>query len=170
MKKILAFLCGVITTCVGMTQQTHSTDEFTINFPDGWSLNTSGEMGTLFFIYAPLDNEEDLFAENVNLIVQDLSATEFDLTLEEFTQLSIDQINMLFTNANILAKGLKTLDGREFSYLDYEATTQGLNLRLVQNFCIADNKAWILTLTMQPGSYEKWSGEGLFILNSFRLR
>jgi len=70
--------------------QQHSNDKFEIKYPGDWELNESGQMGTTFFIFSAVTSEEDLFKENVNLLVQDLSA--YDLTLEQYAEISEEQI------------------------------------------------------------------------------
>jgi hypothetical protein len=45
-----------------------SKDNYKIQYPKSWSLDTSREMGTEFFIMSPLENGTDKFRENASLI------------------------------------------------------------------------------------------------------
>lgn len=42
---------------------------YTIQYPNDWELNKSGQMGTSFIILSRLSSKNDKFCENVNLII-----------------------------------------------------------------------------------------------------
>ena len=62
-------------TAAGFIREMRKTiDEFnfTIQYPDSFELNNSGLMGTTFILFSKQTSQQDLFLENINLIIQDL--------------------------------------------------------------------------------------------------
>jgi hypothetical protein len=54
-------------------------NDFSIQYPSGWEINTEGQMATSLVLLAPLESAQDKFKENVNLIIQDLCGYTIDL-------------------------------------------------------------------------------------------
>ena len=50
-----------------------SNNDFSIEYPATWKLDTSNTFTKDFFLYSPLENESDKFSENINLVIQDLA-------------------------------------------------------------------------------------------------
>src|ERR1700758_2867940 len=74
--------------------------EYTVKYPADWQLDKSGQSGTSFVLFSPLENKADLFKENVNLLVQDLTGKNIDLT--KYTEISEGQINTMMPNSKII--------------------------------------------------------------------
>ena len=63
---------------------------YSIKYPATWELNQSGQMGTAFILFTPKESEKDDFRENINLLTQDLSGRNIDLS--KYTEISESQI------------------------------------------------------------------------------
>src|SRR5690349_10739249 len=74
---------------------------YSIQYPDTFDLDQSGQMGMLFIVLSKQTSEQDLFRENVNLIQQDLGGQ--GINLDEFVKISEEQIKTLITNGNIVS-------------------------------------------------------------------
>ena len=59
---------------------------YSISYPDTWSIDTSKQMGTELIIFSPLENESDKFRENVNVIIQDLKGQS--IGLDDYAKIS----------------------------------------------------------------------------------
>jgi hypothetical protein len=68
----------------------HTVEDFTFSYPNTWEINQKKAMGTSFIIFSHLEDKNDSFRDNVNLIVQDISS--YNLNLDLYTELSIEQI------------------------------------------------------------------------------
>ncbi|MBK7681894.1 MAG: hypothetical protein IPJ26_05200 [Bacteroidetes bacterium] len=56
-------------------------------------------MGTSFIIFSPLENDEDKFKENVNLLMQDLTGQNIDLDkyvtkFQKVNKNNVDEFNI----------------------------------------------------------------------------
>ena len=150
------------------TWKTHSGDNYSIEYPDNWELDESGIMGSSFFIFSSLDSKDDNFRENVNLMIQDLSAMKLDL--DAFVDLSKTQILSLMTDGKILEDERMKNGGNEFHKLIFKATQGQYNLKTIQYYFIKDKKAYVLTLTLTEDTFEKYQVVGDKILNSFMIK
>jgi hypothetical protein len=92
---VLAFIMN-LTSCAQTSEnktqlktiegwETLTENNYSINYPDNWEINKSGQMGAKFILFSPLSSEEDQFKENVNFLVQDL--TGHNLNLDQYVEI-----------------------------------------------------------------------------------
>ena len=74
----------------GSHWETFSQNGYTIKYPDSWSLNKTGEMGTELVVSSQLTSKNDFFKENVNLVIQNLTGMNIDL--DKYVKISEGQI------------------------------------------------------------------------------
>ena len=143
------------------------TKNYSISYPSDWTVDQTNQMGTDFIILSQLTSESDLFSENVNLIVQDL--TGYDLDLAAYTQLSIDQIKALITDAELISS--EKINGAEndFQKVIYTGRQGQYQLKFEQYYLVENNKAYVLTLTCEIDQFDSYQKQGEQILNSFKL-
>ena len=139
-----------------------------IQYPSEWNENTSGQMGTSFILFSPIESETDKFRENVNLFIQDLLGQNIDL--ESYVTLSENQINALVTDVEILNSVRQHNENGEHHKLVYNGTQGVFELRLEQYFWIIGDKAYILTYTSEQDKYDKFKTLSDKILNSFKMK
>ncbi|MFN0276481.1 MAG: hypothetical protein ACKVPJ_12090 [Chitinophagales bacterium] len=146
----------------------YENDSFTIQYPQGWEATEDNQHGTLLIIKSKAETESDEFLENINVIMQDVSA--FDLDLKEYTKISEEQVSSFITNSKILEnKTLKNQTG-EYQKLVYTGDQGKFNLQFEQYYWIKDEKAWVVTFTSEQKSYMSFKDAGDGILNSFYLK
>lgn len=146
----------------------HQTDWFSIEHPSDWELNTSGLAGSEFFLFAPLVSTEDVFRENVNLLVQDL--TGMGLDLNSYTELSESQVKTAFSNSKILLSERKKGTLGEYHRLIYVGKQGDLDLEFEQHYLIKGQYAYVLTLTCEETQFDPYQKTGERILDSFRFK
>jgi len=56
-----------------------SKDNYKIQYPKSWRLDTSKVMGTEFFVFSPLENNTDKFKENASLIIGSQASLRFGI-------------------------------------------------------------------------------------------
>ena len=140
---------------------------FSINYPIEWELNESGQMGSEFILFSPLSSKNDNFKENVNLVIQDLSA--YNLDLNKYVEISENQIKTMITEGNIITSDRKNKNGKEFHKVIYTGKQGIYVLKYEQYFWVENNKAYILTLTCKESEFSDYKNIGEEILNSFEL-
>ena len=143
-------------------------ENYSISHPKNWDLDDSGAMGSQFFLYSRLVSIEDNFKENINLITQDLSA--HDISLDQFVNLSTDQVVAIIKEGNIISSDRISEDGVEKHHLIYTGKQNDYILRFEQQFWIIDQTAYILTFTSKLEDYEKYSEIGNKMIKSFKIQ
>ena len=148
----------------------YSENNYEISYPESW---TKQQKGTAIFFLSPKGNEKDLFQENVNVIVQDLSSQP--MTLEEYTNLTKNQITQALGSSAIVSVKDLSFSGQQAKEMIYtmpKNPMQGrnLNLKLRQVWFIKGNNAYLLTYTAQSSEYDNYLETAKGIFDSFKLK
>lgn len=138
-------------------------DNFSIDYPKDWSLDTSGQMNSQFLLFSKVE-ENDTFRENVNLIIQDLKGQ--DMTLKSFIKLSENQITSMVENGKII----ESENHGSYQSVIWSGFISGYNLKFKQFLFIKDEKANVLTFTALETTFDAYIETGAKILDSFKLK
>ncbi|MEM6718233.1 MAG: PsbP-related protein [Bacteroidota bacterium] len=169
MKKI-AFLFIVLATVQVSAQQTWKTisqNSYSIKYPSDWVADTASNIGADLLLY----NEEDAadgFAENINVVVQDLAG--YDLDLDGFTELSEGQIKTMVEGVKIISSERVTKGAIPYHRMVYTGEQSGVTLKFLQHFYVKNEKAYVLTLTSMESEFYNYVKIGSTIFKSFRLK
>jgi hypothetical protein len=143
-----------------------SKDHYSIRFPRDWNLDDSGQLGTNFFLFAPMDAKQDPFRENINLVSQ--SVAEFGVDLDGYVQLNFGQLRQLATNFHVLSMD-KSKEGKngEHYILTYTMDQGQYHLKLMQYYWIVNGQAYILTFTAEQATYNQYKTLAQQIIEGF---
>lgn len=139
-------------------------EKYLIKYPGTWEVDQSGQMGMSFALFSPLSFDRDQFRENVNLVIQDLTGHDMDLT--DFVNLSENQIQSMMQNGEIL----KSEKSGDYYMMIYTGTMGKYQLKFSQRYWLIDNKAYILTLTAEQKEFDNYQGIGNQIMDSFQIK
>ena len=126
---------------------------FKVERPELWSIQNRDDFfatGVTFF--APLENDSDGFKERVSILVEDLPS---DVSLEQYTEDSIAEIKKL-SDPNVgdaQTVNLGTNEGRQIIYI---GEVNNNTVQRMQTWAIEDNRAYIVTYTARPDSYNTY--------------
>lgn len=144
---------------------------FEIHYPSNWTRQEQEPFGTLALIFvaflSPQESASDMFLENINITVQDLSNQP--MTLDEYTNLSINQMSQYITDFNIIDSSVTTLVGNPAHKIVYTGKEGQNNLKWMQIWTIKDNKAYVITYTAKIDTYSNFLGTIQQMINSFKL-
>jgi len=146
----------------GWLTYTDNANKFTMNYPKEW---TQKAVGNAIAFLSPRADDNDQFQENVNIMVQDLSAQP--MTLEQYTDLSKKQITENGGAGAILSQGSRTIGGQKAVEMVYNLNYQGRVLKIKQYWFIKGNKAFLLTYTAEPSQFSKYEETATSVINSF---
>lgn len=173
MKKI--FACSIIVlaslpfaACRKTEMKTYADKDGTISYPSDWDLNMDPGMGASYMIKAPQESPLDLFQENVNVIIQDLSSQPMDL--KAYTDLSVEQVNEMMANSKILENETRNGKNGPYQFMHYTADQTGLHLEFEQYYIIKGNAAYVLTFSAEHSSFSKYKEKGEAILDSYTIK
>ncbi len=143
---------------------TDDTNKFTINYPDKWERKNN--TNAIIFL-SPKENDKDVFQENVNLMLQDLS--KHSMSLEQYTELTQKQIvDNLGASAIVSLKSI-TLAGQQAKEFIYYMNYQGRHLKLKQYWFIKGNIAYLFSYTAEPSQYQIYESTATDVIRSFKF-
>ena len=147
--------------------RTFQQDEYKLEYPARWALDTSGQYGTKLMLFSPLADLADGFKENVNLMTEVLPSKRF--TLDQYVTAAIGQIKNIIDDYELLSNEKKNEHGRDYQHLIYNGAQGGMKLRFQQYCWVAEQTAYILTFTTERDKVDDYQETGMRILKSFKL-
>jgi eukaryotic-like serine/threonine-protein kinase len=145
----------------GGKYETYNNDEFGISFsyPSSWTEEPDPNEGILVIFYAPLQDDSDIFAENFNVAIEELSSSSYPLDV--YSDNALDQLKSSFQNFRIEhLNANSSLSDYPAYYIDYTYTTptaQGImKLKNLQIWTMVDDKAYTFTFGAQPLEFESY--------------
>lgn len=139
--------------------------EYQISYSSDLRLNESGKNGMLFLLLTEKINSADDFAENINLIQQDL--TNLNINLDKYVEITEKQV--IEKGKLIESKRLKK-NGVEYQRIVYEAFINNFDLKFLQYDFIKNNKAYILTFSAKKEEFVKYLKSMEETMKSFKLK
>jgi hypothetical protein len=173
----LTFLCFSLVTS-GQTAQKSTVKgsgwkvlnetSYSIQYPDSWEINKSGQMGSSFFIISKLTSPQDKFRENVNLMIESLQGQK--INLDKYVAISEGQLKTVITNGNIIESKRVKSNGHEFHKIIFTGDQGVFKLRFTQYYWVLNGQAYVLTFTCERTQFDNYKLTGERILNSFRIK
>lgn len=136
---------------------------YSIQYDSSFRLDESGKNGTEFYLFTATGSGDN-FAENINLMIQNLGVLKYDLN--QFVALSEKQIK---ANGKIIESIRKNKNGQEFHILIFEAKMNGFDLKFLQYDYVRDDKAYVLTFSAKKDEFENYRKEIVKVMDSFKL-
>lgn len=141
---------------------------YSIEYPENWTLDKSETMGTTFILFAPLESSTDIFRENVNLIIQDLK--KMNINLDQFVKISEEQVKpILLESTSLETKRVKNGD-TEYHRFVYASSQGALKLKVLQFCWVVDEKAYILTFSAELNKYNEYKDIAEKVLSTFVVK
>jgi hypothetical protein len=117
---------------------------------------------------APRQNVSDPYRENLILSVQ--GPLEDTISLEEYTQNSLNAFRSMSDSINILESSPSTLSGLPAHEIIYSSGLQNLSLKKMQIFTIVnDNTAYVVTFGAEESQFNKYNSVIMKMVNSIRI-
>lgn len=165
-KIFLAGLLGAVLLLAGCGKNvlTYTDKEkgYRIDYNADWERE---EVDISIVFSSPKESEDDAFQEAVNVVVQELSS--MSMTLEELTGHMEDYLAK--ANATIERSGPDTLGGESGYSLVVTGERGELELKMMQIYAVANNKAYIISYTAEADKYDKYLEEAEKMIKSFEM-
>ena len=117
---------------------------------------------------APVENQSDLYRENLIFGVQ--GPIPEDITLEEYTENSLNEFRNMSKRVRILESSSTTLAGLPAHEITYTSNLQGLNLTKSQIFTIVNNNtAYVVTFGAEESQFNKYLPGIKKMIDSIRI-
>lgn len=145
---------------------THEGTNYELSYPETWQITTISNSTVDVIFRSPKESGDDPFLENFNIILQDIN----DMSLEEYTKLSVAQINEFINEAEILSNEENTINGNTCYTIIYTGKPGALNLQYRQDYYIVNGIAYVVTFTSEQSRFEDYQSISEKIFNSFEIR
>jgi hypothetical protein len=141
---------------------------YSIQCPANWTIDTSKTLGADLFIFSPKTSETDNFRENVNVMIQSLQG--FNVTLDQYVEVSENQIKTGLTNGKIIESKKLTRGPLTFHKLTYSGTQGIFTLKGQQYYFLHRETAYVITFTADNNNVQTFEEIGEAVLNSFKIK
>ena len=137
-----------------------------LDYPEAWTLSSrddfllSGVMAA-----SPLEDAEDFFRENISVLVERVGE---NTSLEDYT---IDSISEIRNSGNFTLLDTQgySLGDRDAVSAVYRGEERNVEIKRMQLWTVAGDKAYIITFTAQPEEYERYFPIAKKVIDSFQL-
>jgi PsbP-like protein len=160
-----------------MTLKTYENPGFglSIQYPSSWAgmqlradpfAQTNTSIVSIF--EAPRENQSDSYRENLIINVQ--GPLEDIISLDEYTQNSLNAFSTMSDTITVLESSPGTLSGFPAHELIYSSSLENLNLKKMQIFTIVnDNAAYVVTFGAEESQFNKYMPLIMKMVNSIRI-
>jgi serine/threonine-protein kinase len=139
-------------------------NKFKIDYPNNWVQKNN--VNAILFC-SPKEDDKDNFQENVNILLQDLSA--HPMNLEEYADITKKQVAENVGSSAMLSIKDVIFSGRKSKEISFNLNLSGKDLKVRQFVFIKENIAYLLTYTAEQSQFEKYKDISTKVMNSFRF-
>jgi len=143
----------------------NSTYGITINYSSDWEKNENIPLNVITFVYYPEKNA--LSSVALSIMVYDLS-TQF-ITLEEYTQFSLDQLKQDIPNYNQVEATATVLAENPAEKVVYTGEMSQNNLKFMQIWTIKNNKIYLISYVAPVQLYSDSLSTVQKMIDSFEI-
>lgn len=115
---------------------------------------------------SPLKNTDDVFAENMNIITEELG---MEISLEDYYKMSVQNLEIMMEGYKITEEGDVTISELPAKYLKYDYETNGIKMIITTYLAMDGKKAYVLNFGSSPETSEEFDPLFGEILASFRI-
>lgn len=138
---------------------------FRISTPADWGVNR--DVGGMRLVASsPRVSPEDTFKENVNVTLEGVPA---DVSPQQYVEGQMILLQQGFAEMVVLEAADHTLGGRPARRLVYEYTHDGRRLKALTYILVAAERAYVITGTTLPHTFQDYAPTMERIANSFDL-
>jgi outer membrane biogenesis lipoprotein LolB len=144
--------------------KSYSGDGYSVKLSSDWSKTKGSSVVDIAFTYNGTGLNGD-FAENINVVVQDLKG--YDLDLESYKDLSMDQYAELDYNVDDIYK--KTIDGAKGYFCKVSGEESGINCSILQYFTVIGDNAYVFTFAADEDDFDNLEDEVMEIYETIEF-
>jgi hypothetical protein len=139
-----------------------------VHYPNDWKI-VENFMGTLFMITSPLSEKDDVFAENISLTSQSITASNQTLTLEKFIVNQKKENNNYFEEFEVVEESDSFYLNDPAKVVVFTGNKNDVSFKIKQYFFIKGNFAYIYTYYAEINVFKQFNNIATDIYKSLRL-
>ncbi len=145
---------------------THPTFLYAVDYPVSWKVR---EMGKAATFSAPLESKDDRFAENVQVVAEDLSDLPGELSLFDYHRKGVENAGKFLTDFKPLEEARTDWLGRETLVMLYSATVRGERFRFKDYKFFVGKTAYVLTFTAREADFDAFLPQAEGVMRTIRV-
>lgn len=138
---------------------------FSIKFPGDWE-KKENYLGAVVFALSPLENQEDQFRENVNIIVEDIHD---DTKPKDYYQTSLSELKKSVSDFVMHENGYTSINRINMKRGIFSYRLEGFRIKTLQYAYIQERRGYIISFTSIPDNFPEYRSQFEKIAQSFRL-
>jgi hypothetical protein len=143
-----------------------STNGYRISAPRGWTKLDTFMMGQqIVFLKSPIEDANDMFQDNVNVVTENTRGMELD----KYVEANISSMESGLTGFEQGKLSSKNINGMDFRSLRYKHSYGGTPIEVEVYFTIRDGMAYIITCSAGKGKFSKWEEDFDEAVRSFEI-
>ena len=145
------------------------TDKFflySVDYPQDWKVK---HISKFTVITSPFESKEDRFAENVEIVAEDVSQVPGGVNLFEYYRKSSGGAADLLPDFKLLEEAQTVWNGREAIVNLYTMTHKGERFKRKAYTFLIDKTAYVLTYTAKLSDFEAYLAPAERIIRSIRV-
>lgn len=163
---LLLLLLSGTASALGHKTFTHPDFLYAVDYPDAWRVR---EVGRAVSFSAPAESETDKFSENVQVVVEDLSALSHEVSLVDYHRAGIANGRKFLADFRPLEEARTQWLGRETLVMLYSATVRGERFKFKDYKFMVGKEAYVLTYTARLADFDAHLSEAESIMRSIRV-
>lgn len=141
---------------------------FSIEYPRDWAYSPNRE-GVKVIFFSPIESDFDVFTENVNIVVQDISSKP--MNVEQYSERVVRQIRAVFGDHIEIIESMPTYFANRQGYrMVFQVKGDPQSMRMLMVWTVDGDWAYQLTYTAQPDTYTYYMEDVQKMMDSFRIR
>ncbi len=140
--------------------------DYTLTCPDSWEKKTD-YMGTDVIYLSPLEDSNDEFRENVNVIVEKLPS---NMGLNQYVDISLKNAGKMLTDYRNLENSAVQLNGLDAQRIVSIYRMGDMRICALSYVIVKGRKAYTITCTALDSTYEKYKQQFEDICGTMKVR
>ncbi len=138
---------------------------FSIKYPPAWQTQESFA-GTEIIGYVPAESPMQDWRENVNVVIENLPT---EMTSEAYDNAAHEMMEKYLTDLNVVGSAAATLDGRDAVRYEHSHRMGTRQLRVLGYSVVKGRRAYVITCTATPETYDATLPTFEDIVKTFRF-
>jgi hypothetical protein len=135
-----------------------------IKYPETWTNIENNK--TIFILIRPIENEEQRFRENVNLVITPANGVK----LNKYSEMSLSQMNIFLKEYKKESTVFISLNGKEYAKTTYTHNANGLQLKVAFYQTIYKGKGFNITCSALIDTFNNFAPIFEEMISSFEVK
>ena len=166
MAPLLTLLLLTVTTAAFAQTYTSTRFLYAVDYPSKWKVKEIGQVTTFL---SPLESKDDKFAENVTVVVEDLSQIEPPVSLFDYHRKAVNGAPASLAEFKMLEEAKTRFIGRDAIAVLYTAKIRGEQFRFKAYTIMANRTAYVLTYTARSADFDQFLPPAEKLMRSLRV-